>query len=91
MGRSINRGKRGRKPNFALSILISDCNRAYWSAMGRDPEPPFERRSRSGVLKQSPCISLARHIHEIITGQPYPWTMQRQAKIAQQITRVDQA
>ena len=87
IGGSINSGKRGRKPNIALSILISDCNRAYWAAMGRDPEPPFERFSRSGVLKQSPCVALARHLHEAITGQQYPWTMERQAKIARRMTR----
>jgi len=84
--KSVNRGKRGRKPNIALSILIADCNRAYWTAMGRDPKKPYEHQDRHGYLHQSPCVRLARQIHMKVTGKPYPQTMEWQARHARQIT-----
>lgn len=86
LGKSVNRGKRGRKPNIALSILIADCNRTYWTTMGEDPKKPFEHQDKHGKLHQSPCVRLARQIHMKVTGNPYPQTMEWQARHARHIT-----
>jgi len=86
LGKSVNRGRRGRKPNIAVSVLIADCNRAYWTAAGESPKRPFEHQDKHGKLHQSPCVRLAKQIHMKVTGNPYPQTMEWQARHARHIT-----